>query len=452
MIKIKLKRTLKHAAVIGTLSTVFSVSSYAADYYLCAKQENLAMPDGTLVPMWGFAEDDDGVLPIDCTGSISVPGPALNVDASDPALNIYLRNFIPGHAVSVIIPGQTTAMSPVTFTDAQGRQRVRSLTAETLTGATNLYSWTSMKPGSYVYQSGTHQAVQIQMGLYGSVVKNAVEAAGVDNAQAYPGIEYVSENIVFYSEVDPVLHQQVADGDYGTAPNMTSTIQYNPAYFLINGQDAAVNTITGFIENQPNLIRFMNMGLTTHVPVLHNSDMQIIAEDGHVYTYPRNQYSVMMPAGQTRDVIVTAPVGDYPMFDRILNLTNRRTPTIVPLAASGSAEPQGDTTSSPGSLISMLKVGTDLDTDRVVDYQDNCSAVANPSQVDADNDGFGNHCDADLDNSGMVNTLDIIAFLNAYGNQDLVADFNVDGKVSTLDIIMFVNMFLTAPGPSGANG
>ena len=41
-----------------------------------------------------------------------------------------------------------------------------------------------MKPGTYLYQSGTHPQVQVQMGLYGGV-KNGLSPQP-DPAQAYP--------------------------------------------------------------------------------------------------------------------------------------------------------------------------------------------------------------------------------------------------------------------------
>ena len=56
---------------------------------------------------------------------------------------------------------------------------------------------------------------------------------------------------------------------------------------------------------------------------------------------------------------------------------------------------------------------TDTDADGVIDLADNCKLVANngqpgsgPSQLDADHDGYGNICDADLNNSGLVTTAD----------------------------------------------
>lgn len=48
----------------------------------------------------------------------------------------------------------------------------------------------------------------------------------------------------------------------------------------------------------------------------------------------------------------------------------------------------------------------DTDGDGIIDIFDNCVAVANPSQVDADSDGCGNVCDADYDQNGGVGASD----------------------------------------------
>ena len=53
----------------------------------------------------------------------------------------------------------------------------------------------------------------------------------------------------------------------------------------------------------------------------------------------------------------------------------------------------------------------------------------------------GNPCPADFNGDGVVNTLDFIAYLNAYNDGDPSADFNGDGVVNTLDFIAFLNAF-----------
>jgi FtsP/CotA-like multicopper oxidase with cupredoxin domain len=277
------------------------------------------------------------------------------------------------------------------------------------------------------------------MGLFGAVTKNAA----ANQAYAGAATAFDSESIIFYTEVDPVLHNQVANGEYGTT-GMTSTINYNPAYFLVNGADELSNTI---IVNQTKLMRFINMGLKTHVPVLHNEDFKIIAEDGHEYQYPKNQYSITIAAGQTKDALFTPTVSnDYPMFDRILNLTNKRAPVVVALAVDSATT---DTVTSPGSLVTVLQVGTNADTDNILDRKDNCLLVSNPNQVDTDNDGFGNACDADLNNDGVVSIRDIPLFKRAYSDANVLADFNGDGRVNVRDIPLLKKMFFSAPGPTG---
>jgi hypothetical protein len=48
-------------------------------------------------------------------------------------------------------------------------------------------------------------------------------------------------------------------------------------------------------------------------------------------------------------------------------------------------------------------------------------------------------CPADFNADGQVNTLDVLAFLNAWSAGDPAADFNGDGSVNTLDVLAFLN-------------
>jgi len=106
------------------------------------------------------------------------------------------------------------------------------------------------------------------------------------------------------------------------------------------------------------------------------------------------------------------------------------------------------------------QVGTPVDTDGdgVPDTGDNCTLVPNGttipdaggnSQLDSNGDGFGNACDADLNNDLVINGLDVGPFVNQFGTSGPDADLNGDGVVNGLDVGPFVNMFGQAPGPSG---
>lgn len=93
----------------------------------------------------------------------------------------------------------------------------------------------------------------------------------------------------------------------------------------------------------------------------------------------------------------------------------------------------------------------DSDGDGVSDDLDNCTLVANPDQKDQDGDGYGTACDADFNNDGNTNFLDLGIFVgNFQVAGDLITDLNGDGTTNFLDFGMFVNMFMQPPGPSGS--
>ena len=56
-----------------------------------------------------------------------------------------------------------------------------------------------------------------------------------------------------------------------------------------------------------------------------------------------------------------------------------------------------------------IAMPVDSDGDGVDDALDNCTAVANPGQEDADGDGHGNMCDGDFDNNCSTNIFDLFA-------------------------------------------
>lgn len=92
---------------------------------------------------------------------------------------------------------------------------------------------------------------------------------------------------------------------------------------------------------------------------------------------------------------------------------------------------------------------TDTDRDGVPDSRDNCINVANPGQIDSDGDGYGNVCDGDLNNDGIVNSIDLAQFRARFGTRgDSAADFNGDNVVNALDLAKFRALFATRPGPS----
>ncbi len=296
-----------------------AATASGAEFYLRAEAVTKTMPDARVVTMWGFALSDD----IFATGTATVPGPLLEVAPGDSTLTIHLKNDLP-EATSLVIPGQIATMTPVWNDESSGNRpslaaRVRSFTHEAgKLGGTAKYTWNNLKPGTYLYESGTHPSVQIQMGLYGALKKD--EAVG----QAYNSgaTAYDKEGVVVVSEIDPELHDAVATNNYGPGLAMSSTIDYSPQYFLINGEAdlAAMGVVqSGSITvGDRILVRLLNAGLKTRVPLLLGSYMTVLAQDGNLAPFLKERYSLTLTAGKTMDVLVTPTIAGF------LGISDRR--------------------------------------------------------------------------------------------------------------------------------
>jgi hypothetical protein len=90
----------------------------------------------------------------------------------------------------------------------------------------------------------------------------------------------------------------------------------------------------------------------------------------------------------------------------------------------------------------------DADNDGVFDNLDNCINVTNADQVDTDSDGYGNACDADFNQNGVVDSTDLsdikAALRTAVSDQDL----NGNGVVDSTDYSIAKGYIRQPPGPS----
>ena len=228
---------------------------------------------------------------------------------------------------------------------------------------------TTWHPGTYLYHSGSHPAVQVQMGLYGALTKLSSAAN-----RAYPAVAtHNSEATLLFSEVDPVLHDAVATGNYGPGLAVSSTTGYRARYFLINGQsytngfetNGLAHVLAGNIPNnnaqQNVLLRFLNASLDSHVPILNGEYLKLIAEDGKPYKYSQNSCAPQLPSLKTLDAFwLPTRAGTFPLYDRRLDLVNNA--------------------AAPGGMLTYLAVSKTINNGAAIAIPPNGSGQPYPPQ------------------------------------------------------------------------
>lgn len=309
-----------------------------ADIYVRAEPTTLTLPGGTTVAMWGLIRDtDNNFATLETTAGYGFRGNALEIPSGNggDTLNIRLLNRL-AVPTSIVIPGQdgyiATPNEHATFVDPQGRTRARSFVKETAPGAVGVYTWTNTSRGTYLLHSGSHAALQVQMGLYSPVTRS------VSGNVPYAGytISPARQAALVFSEIDTNVHAAVVNGTYGPLTNpdgtptgntVSSLIHSRPQYYLINGraysQTAPPPDLTlGGNRSTPALLRLLNASSDYHVPMLNGLHLNVIAEDGNLYPYAETECGVTLPALKTRDVVVIPPEGRIPLYDRRLGLAN----------------------------------------------------------------------------------------------------------------------------------
>jgi hypothetical protein len=98
---------------------------------------------------------------------------------------------------------------------------------------------------------------------------------------------------------------------------------------------------------------------------------------------------------------------------------------------------------------------TDQDGDLVPDGEDNCVALANADQRDTNLDGYGNLCDLDINDDGVIGGPDFRIVLGLFGAEegepayDPDVDMDGDGAIGASEFSAVLNQFGGVSGPSG---
>jgi hypothetical protein len=272
-------KTLKTAVLAVTVLLLgVSVSVAQQQINLTAGSTTLTLPDGTAVPMWGYscgavaAGSTATCAPLNAAATGWSPVLITVPTSATGGLTINLTNNLPAPVpTSLVIVGQlggglgtsaTTTPSPlhdnmgttwpvanagpVNTPPAQG-PRVQSFSTQVAAGATALLpTWTTLRPGTYLIESGTHPSIQGPMGLYGILVVTTAPA-GTTAGTAYPAVgtttpavTYNAEIPLLLSEIDPAQNTAV-----NTAVNTTGFSESATLGPFLGGPIASFNLISG---------------------------------------------------------------------------------------------------------------------------------------------------------------------------------------------------------------
>jgi large repetitive protein len=338
------------ASGIASAQTVTTVN-------LAAQRMTTTLTDGNTVPMWGYCSNDPAqggalgggsLLHVNACSStpagsgtpvpntVWAPGPTIVMPVGNQ-LQINLTNKLAaGSSTSLVILGQiggsagkptrdaaAIVHSPVTvttwpantpvaagsagFVPPQQAIRARAFAQEAAFNSTVSYKWNTnvapagspasyLKPGTYLYETGSHPSLQAPMGLYGVLIvthapRYEIEGTGTADAQiilsndpnaegkAFPGayqgargtlaslanVPYDMDAVLLFSEIDAVQNAAVdaaatagtseairwndpqcaqsqkpapvgAGGTQKQVPCYPAAVNYTPTYFLVNGK------------------------------------------------------------------------------------------------------------------------------------------------------------------------------------------------------------------------
>ena len=285
----------------------------ATNVSLAVRAINRTMSDGQNVTFWVFCEGGmaggggGG-------GGCSLPSPVLELGVGQQA-NINLNMMM---APQEQPPYHGHTIHPHGLDVAQPEDGVPETGAPVL-GDTYNFSVDSRYVGSHMYHCHVHTVKHLEMGMYGAlIVKNG-------NRINNNGPTYDFEWNMVLSTVDPDYHTAVQDS--------LVFADYNPRYFLINGQEglstgAPAETMTAApgarvairligIHSVNSQFRIRTAGGSNQSFTVHNVD-------GFALPNPQTVSSVEVSPGQTKDIMVNLPSGSGSLYPQVTyrNLRN----------------------------------------------------------------------------------------------------------------------------------
>ena len=279
-------------------------------FNLRANTGHIDTPDGNSIFMWSYApvaEDD--------SSPFQTPGPVLCAN-EDETVVVTLDNTLP-EATSIVFPGQEGV------TASGGTPG--PLTTEAVDATNDVtYTFAASEPGTYLYESGSDPAKQIEMGLYGALIVRPTLGPNYAYDDASTQFDPSREYLLVLSEIDPDLHHAV---ELGRPLDLS---KFDDKYWQINGRsfpDTIADNSASWLPNQPYgalvqvrpydaatnpypaLIRYANAGMVNHPFHPHGNHLRVIARDGRLLRGPGGEdtsfedFTRTIGSGQTYDLL-----------------------------------------------------------------------------------------------------------------------------------------------------
>lgn len=296
------------AVIDGITGPVFNLKA-SAGY--------ISSADGNSIYAWGFSEAAS-------TQTMQFPGPTLIVNQGD-TVTINLSNTLPVN-VSMIFPGQSNVIAS-NGVGGGSSDGLITKEANALTGSVS-YTFVANAPGTYMYQSGTQQELQIEMGLVGALIVRPRVADPLHQAYGHAKTAFTHEYLFLLSEMSPAIHAQV-ESQMLANPNVAPIVDMSSwvaTVWFINGRTAPDTMLNGNVQWLPNqpyncvprmhpgeklLMRVVHTGRDLHPFHTHGNNTILIARDGRMLESAAgmgpdlaiSNFTIQAIPGQTYDAI-----------------------------------------------------------------------------------------------------------------------------------------------------
>jgi manganese oxidase len=206
-------------------------------FNLTAKEGRILTGDAQSYLFWGFA-DNDGQDGSKIPGQVQYPGPTLIVTEGD-TVTINLTNTL-AEPVSLMFPGLDVLTSTAPVFSHGNKAQLTSLAPEALPGGTQQYRFIASRPGTYYYQTGSNQDIQIRMGLFGAIiVRPAANGTPKTYTNVYPNHQTTNRTFSKFAYNEGGVPDQIPTlTGVGTMSNIGASTAYDREFlYLVSDMD-----------------------------------------------------------------------------------------------------------------------------------------------------------------------------------------------------------------------